>query len=117
MRLFSVLLLSACTSGSLGESSLVPIGGADPVPPVVDEPVDEPEGTTWEECFGDMAYVKRGAIPRQATVEAITDVIVAEFDPDSLAGASMNCRLQLAHALLDSLVERLSLANERLSRQ
>jgi eukaryotic-like serine/threonine-protein kinase len=68
------------------------------------------------ECFGDMAYVKKGGMSRQATVEAITDVVVAEFDSQALATASMNCRLQLSDALLDSLVERLALANERLGR-
>ena len=66
------------------------------------------------EYFGEMAYVKNGAVARQASVETITDVLLAEFDPERLRDASLGCRLQLAHALLDSVVDRLQLANARL---
>jgi tRNA A-37 threonylcarbamoyl transferase component Bud32 len=66
------------------------------------------------EYFGEMAYVKNGAVPRQASVETITDVLLAEFDPERLHRASLGCRLQLTHALLDSVVDRLQLANARL---
>lgn len=66
------------------------------------------------EYFGEMAFVKNGAIARQATVEAITDVLFCEFDPELLRYTSSNCRLQLSHALLDNMVERLQIANERL---
>jgi serine/threonine protein kinase len=68
------------------------------------------------ECFGEMAYVKAGAIARQATVEAADDVTVAEFDPVMLEKTSVNCRLQLTTSLLHSMVDRLSLANDRLAR-
>ena len=68
------------------------------------------------ECFGEMAYVKAGGIPRQATVESMADTIVAEFDAEALEKTSLNCRLQLATALLHSLVDRLALANERMAR-
>ena len=68
------------------------------------------------ECFGEMAYVKDGAMPRQATVEAMTDVIVAELDAEALRRTSMNCQLQLSNAMLHLLVERLALANERMTR-
>jgi serine/threonine protein kinase len=68
------------------------------------------------ECFGEMAYVKAGAISRQATVEAADDVTVAEFDPVMLEKTSVNCRLQLTTSLLHSMVDRLSLANDRLAR-
>ncbi|HET7197239.1 MAG TPA: serine/threonine-protein kinase [Burkholderiales bacterium] len=68
------------------------------------------------ECFGEMAYVKGGALPRQASVEAMTDAIVAEFDAGMLLRTSMNCQLQLSNALLHLLVERLALANERMTR-
>ena len=66
------------------------------------------------EYFGEMAYVKNGAVSRQASVETITDALLAEFDPERLRDASPGCRLQLAHALLDSVVDRLQLANARL---
>ncbi len=68
------------------------------------------------ECFGEMAYIKAGALPRQASVEAITDAIVAEFDAAMLLKTSPNCQLQLSNALLHLLVERLALANERVTR-
>jgi len=67
------------------------------------------------EYFGDMAYVKRGALPRQATVETMSDAVLCEFDADRVGGTSANCQLHLAHALLDNLVDRLQLANERVS--
>jgi eukaryotic-like serine/threonine-protein kinase len=68
------------------------------------------------ECFGEMAYIKAGGIPRQATVESMADTIVAEFDSEALQKTSLNCRFQLATALLHSLVDRLALANERMAR-
>ena len=68
------------------------------------------------ECFGEMAYIKAGGIPRQATVESMADAVVAEFDADALAKTSLTCRLQLSTALLHSMVDRLALANERMAR-
>jgi serine/threonine protein kinase len=68
------------------------------------------------ECFGDMAYVKEGGAMRQATVESIADVTVAEFDPEALQKTSANCQLQLTKAILDSVVDRLALANQRMTR-
>ncbi len=68
------------------------------------------------EYFGEMAYVKAGAIPRQATVESMTDTILAEFDPEMLRKTSANCQLQLTTALLHAMVDRLAIANERLAR-
>jgi len=68
------------------------------------------------ECFGDMAYVKDGGSPRGATVESLGDVVVAEFDPEAIQKVSVTCQLQLTKAILDSVVDRLSLANERMAR-
>jgi serine/threonine protein kinase len=31
------------------------------------------------ECFGEMAYIKAGALPRQASVESMTDTVLAEL--------------------------------------
>jgi len=67
------------------------------------------------EYVGDMAYIKAGAIPRQATVESISDVLIAEFKPATLRRTSTNCQLQLTLALTDLLVDRLALADERLA--
>jgi CRP-like cAMP-binding protein len=68
------------------------------------------------EYFGEMAYIKAGAIPRQATAEAITEVLLAEFEAASIQQVSTNCQLQLTSALLHALVDRLALTNERLMR-
>ena len=68
------------------------------------------------EYFGEMAYIKGGAMPRQATAVAATDVVLAEFEPAALQKVSKNCQLQLTTALLHSLVDRLALTNERLTR-
>jgi serine/threonine protein kinase len=68
------------------------------------------------ECFGEMAYVKSGGMPRSATVETIADTVLAEFEPEMLQKVSTNCQLQLTTALLHAMVDRLAIANERLSR-
>jgi CRP-like cAMP-binding protein len=68
------------------------------------------------ECFGEMAYVKSGGMPRSATVETIADTVLAEFEPEMLEKVSINCQLQLTAALLHAMVDRLAIANERLSR-
>jgi CRP-like cAMP-binding protein len=65
------------------------------------------------EYFGDMAYVKGGAIPRQATVTTMTDALIAEFTAAGVGRTSTRCQLQLTHALLSTLVERLALADAR----
>ena len=67
------------------------------------------------ECFGEMAYIRGGAELRQATVESMADVVIAEFDKDAMARMSEACRLEIAHGLLRLLAERLALANERVA--
>jgi len=67
------------------------------------------------ECFGEMAFIQGAAATRQATVEAMTDVLIGEFDPAALSRLSVGCKLQIAHGLLRALVERLALANARIS--
>ncbi len=68
------------------------------------------------EYFGEMAYIKAGAMPRQASAVAATEVLLAEFEPAALQQVSKNCQLHLTTALLHSLVDRLALTNERLTR-
>jgi CRP-like cAMP-binding protein len=67
-------------------------------------------------CFGEMAYIKAGGMPRTATVETLSEAVLAEYDAESLADTSLNCRLQLTSALLHFMVDRLAMANERLAR-
>jgi eukaryotic-like serine/threonine-protein kinase len=66
------------------------------------------------ECFGEMAYLHRGDIPRHATVEVTSDVLFAEFRPLELMQMSANAQLHLTRALARNLVDRLQLANAKL---
>ena len=68
------------------------------------------------ECFGEMGYIRGGALPRHATVESMTDLLLAEFEPAGLARMTTGAQLQLTRALARNLVDRLELANTRLAR-
>jgi eukaryotic-like serine/threonine-protein kinase len=68
------------------------------------------------ECFGEMAYIRGGELPRHATVESMTESTIAEFEPQGLARISLGAQLQLTRALVRNLVDRLELANTRLAR-
>jgi hypothetical protein len=67
------------------------------------------------ECFGEMAYIWGGELPRHATVEAMTRLLLAEFEPEALARMSGGAQLQLTRALVRNLADRLVLANTRLA--
>jgi serine/threonine protein kinase len=68
------------------------------------------------ECFGEMAYIAGGAQPRHATVEAMTELLLAEFEPERLEKMSLGAQLQLTRALVRNVSDRLALANIRLER-
>ena len=68
------------------------------------------------ECFGEMGYIRGGDEPRQATVEATTDMLLAEFEPQALGMMSMGAQLQLMRALVRNVVDRLMYANRRIGR-
>jgi len=68
------------------------------------------------ESFGEMAYIRGGEMPRHATVEAMTGILLAEFEPQALARMSLGAQLQLTRALVRNLVDRLDLANARLAK-
>ena len=65
--------------------------------------------------LGEMAHVKAGQIPRQATVETLTDALIAEFRPAAMSKLSTNCQLQLSLSLLNTVVDRLAFADERIA--
>jgi serine/threonine protein kinase len=67
------------------------------------------------ECFGEMAYLtpERGA--RSADITAMGDGIVITIDTEPLARASQATRHSIDRAFLRILVERLDLANTRLT--
>ncbi len=69
-----------------------------------------------KEFFGEMAYIRGGELPRHATVESMTELLLAEFDPDALSRMTLGAQLQLTRTLVRNLVDRLELANERLAR-
>jgi serine/threonine protein kinase len=66
------------------------------------------------EFFGEMAYIAGGEA-RHATVEAHTDVLLAEFEPPALDKMSLGAQLQLTRALVRNVSDRLALANTRLA--
>ena len=68
------------------------------------------------ECFGEMAFIRGGEEPREATVEIMTEAVVAEFEPEVVEGLSHAAQLHLTRALVRNAVERLALANLRLAR-
>ncbi len=68
------------------------------------------------ECFGEMAYIRGGDLPRHATVESLTEVMLAEFTPEALGKMSLGAQLALTRALVRNVVDRLELANSRLAR-
>jgi serine/threonine protein kinase len=68
------------------------------------------------ECFGEMAYIRGGEMPRHATVESSTELLLAEFDPATLARMSVGAQLHLTRALVRNLVDRLEVANTRMAR-
>jgi serine/threonine protein kinase len=68
------------------------------------------------EFFGEMSWIYGGALARQATVAALTELLVAEFEPEALGQMSLGAQLHLTRALVRNLVDRLALANTRLAR-
>jgi tRNA A-37 threonylcarbamoyl transferase component Bud32 len=67
------------------------------------------------ECFGEMAFIRGGEEPRHATVESMTEVVLAEFQPETLDKMSQSAQLHLTRALVRNVVERLALANTRIA--
>jgi len=68
------------------------------------------------EFFGEMSWIYGGLLERQATVDSMTELLVAEFEPADLAKISLGAQLYLTRALVRNLVDRLTLANTRLAR-
>jgi tRNA A-37 threonylcarbamoyl transferase component Bud32 len=67
------------------------------------------------ECFGEMAFIRGGEEPRHATVQAVGDVLVAEFEPETLEKMGQQAQLHLTRALVRNVVDRLVLANSRIA--
>lgn len=67
------------------------------------------------ECFGEMAYLSRSGNERSADVSTTCDSRVIRIRTDDLESASEACRHRFDRAFMAILVERLALANTRLT--
>ena len=67
------------------------------------------------ECFGEMAYIGGGGLPRHATVESMTEVVLAEFEDAALESLSDSCQSSFMRALVRNLADRLALADSRIA--
>ena len=67
------------------------------------------------ECFGEMAYLAGENKPRIADVVAASDVRLIKIPIKALERASEICRLNFDRSFLRVLVERLTVANSRLT--
>jgi tRNA A-37 threonylcarbamoyl transferase component Bud32 len=67
------------------------------------------------ECFGEMAYLQKGAHVRGADVTVMSDCKIVSVPTGKLENASDACRHKFDRAFMEILVERLSMANIRLS--
>lgn len=69
------------------------------------------------ECFGEMSFIKAGETPRQATIETMTETVVAELGAaEAEAGIGTEAQSHLMRALLNTLVDRLAFADSRIAR-
>ena len=65
-------------------------------------------------CFGEMCYIRQGAIARTATVMANTPVTLLKIKANALGSASESCQLSFNRAFLSILVDRLAEADTEL---
>jgi tRNA A-37 threonylcarbamoyl transferase component Bud32 len=67
------------------------------------------------ECFGEMAYLSLSGQTRGATVSAAADSRILRVRVADLEQASVSCRSKFDRAFIGILVDRLNLANTRLT--
>jgi serine/threonine protein kinase len=67
------------------------------------------------EFFGEMSYIWGDEQPRHATADAMTDLLLCEFEPAAVAEMGLAAQLQLVKALTRNVIDRLALANQRLA--
>jgi len=67
------------------------------------------------ECFGEMAYLGKRKFQRSASIVALSEIMVIEIRAETLSRASELCRHHFHGAFLELLVDRLAMANLRLS--
>jgi serine/threonine protein kinase len=67
------------------------------------------------EFFGEMSFISNGAAPRQATVESLSELVIASFDREMLDQVHPSCQLSLLWTILGNMADRLALADARLA--
>jgi serine/threonine protein kinase len=67
------------------------------------------------ECFGEMAYLGKQKFQRSASIVALSEIGLIEIRAETLSKASDLCRHHFHGAFLELLVDRLAMANMRLS--
>jgi len=67
------------------------------------------------ECFGEMAYLSRTGNERSADVATMSESRVIRIRTEDLEASSQACRYRFDRAFMGILVERLALANTRLT--
>ena len=67
------------------------------------------------ECFGEMAYLQKEGQRSGADVTVMTDAKIISVPTEKLDQASDGCRHHFDRAFMEILVERLTMANIRLS--
>ena len=67
------------------------------------------------ECFGEMAYLSKTGNERSADVATMSDAQIIRIRTEDLDRASDSCRHRFDRAFMSILVERLTLANTRLT--
>ena len=66
-------------------------------------------------CFGEMCYIRQGALTRTATILADTPVTLFKIKADSLHKASENCQLRFNRSFMNILVDRLAQVTSELA--
>jgi serine/threonine protein kinase len=66
-------------------------------------------------CFGEMCYIRQGALTRTATIVADTPVTLFKIKADSLHKASENCQLRFNRSFMNILVDRLAQVTSELA--
>jgi eukaryotic-like serine/threonine-protein kinase len=67
------------------------------------------------ECFGEMAYLGKQKFQRSASIVSLSAITAIEIRAETLSKASEMCRHHFHGAFLELLVDRLAMANLRLS--
>ncbi len=67
------------------------------------------------EFFGEMSFISGGTLERQATVESVTDLVVAVLERRTFETIQASCQLRIVWTLLHNLADRLALADTRLA--